>query len=100
LLEENLFDRVPIIAERIGGGLSALAATGAIVEARGVGGIWSAELQPGFAAPAVRNEMLKHGVIARPVGLSVIAFCPPFVTTETQLDQCVVALSESIAALS
>ena len=52
LLEENLFDRVPVIAERIGGGLTALAATGAIVEARGMGGIWSAELQPGLAAPA------------------------------------------------
>ncbi len=100
LLEENLFDRVPVIAERIGGGLTALAATGAIVEARGMGGIWSAELQPGLAAPAVRNEMLKRGVIARPIGLSVIAFCPPFVATEAQLDQCVVALSESIAALS
>ncbi|CAB4945959.1 unannotated protein [freshwater metagenome] len=100
LLEENLFDRVPVIAERIGGGLAALAATGAIVEARGVGGIWSAELQPGLSAPAVRNEMLKRGVIARPIGLSVIAFCPPFVTTDAQLDQCVIALSESIAALS
>jgi adenosylmethionine-8-amino-7-oxononanoate aminotransferase len=44
--------------------------------------------------------MLKRGVIARPIGLSVIAFCPPFVTTDTQLDRCVVALSESITVLS
>ena len=100
LIEENLFERVPGIAERIGGGLSALAASGAIVEARGVGGIWSAELRPGMSPPLVRNEMLKHGVIARPIGASVIAFCPPFVTTDAQLDQCVVALANSIAALS
>ena len=100
LLEENLFDRIPAIAERIGGGLTALSASGAIVEARGVGGIWSAELQLGLSAPAVRNEMMKRGVIARPIGLSTIAFCPPFVTTDAQLDQCVIALSESIAALS
>ena len=100
LLEENLFDRVPVIAERIGGGLSALVAVGAIKEARGVGGIWSAELLPGLSAPAVRNDMLQRGVIARPIGASTIAFCPPFVTTDAQLDQCVVALTESIAALS
>ena len=100
LLEENLFDRVPVIAERIGGGLSVLVAAGAIKEVRGVGGIWSAELLPGLSAPAVRNDMLQRGVIARPIGTSTIAFCPPFVTTDAQLDQCVVALTESIAALS
>ena len=100
LLEENLFDRVPVIAERIGGALSSLMAAGAIKEARGVGGIWSAELLPGLSAPAVRNDMLQRGVIARPIGASTIAFCPPFVTTDAQLDQCVVALTESIVALS
>ncbi|MEX1217600.1 MAG: aminotransferase class III-fold pyridoxal phosphate-dependent enzyme [Acidimicrobiales bacterium] len=100
LIEEHLFDRVPVIAERIGGGLSALVASGVIVEARGVGGIWSAELPAGLSAPIVRNEMMKHGVIARPVGASVIAFCPPFVTTDAQLDRCVVALGKSIEALT
>jgi adenosylmethionine-8-amino-7-oxononanoate aminotransferase len=53
-----------------------------------------------MAAPAVRNEMLKLGVIARPIGASVIAFCPPLVTTDEQLERCVVALSEAIATLS
>lgn len=100
LLEEDLFSRVPVIAERIGGGLAQLEAAGALTEVRGVGGIWSAELLPGLSAPAVRNEMLKRGVIARPIGASVIAFCPPLVTTDQQLDQCVVALSEAIATLS
>jgi putrescine aminotransferase len=100
LLEEDLFSRVPAIAERIGGGLAQLETAGALSEIRGVGGIWSAELLPGMAAPAVRNEMLKRGVIARPIGASVIAFCPPLVTTDEQLDRCVVALSEAIATLS
>ena len=100
LLEEDLFSRVPVIAERIGGGLAQLEAAGSLTEVRGVGGIWSAELLPGMAAPAVRTEMLKRGVIARPIGASVIAFCPPLVTTDQQLDQCVVALSEAIATLS
>jgi len=100
LLEEDLFARVPAIAERLGRGLAQLETAGAIAQARGVGGIWSAELLPGMAAPAVRNEMLKLGVIARPIGASVIAFCPPLVTTDEQLERCVVALSEAIATLS
>jgi len=100
LLEEDLFSRVPDIAERIGGGLSQLESSGMITEARGVGGIWSAELLPGMHAPAIRNEMLKRGVIARPIGASVIAFCPPLVTTNDQLDRCVAVLGEAIAANS
>lgn len=99
LIEEDLFARVPVIAERLGGGLSALAASGAVVEARGVGGIWSVELPANLAASAVRNEMLGRGVIARPIGASTVAFCPPLVITDAQLDQCVAALTESIAAL-
>ena len=39
LEREDLFARVPAIAERLGGGLAALAADGAVVEARGIGGI-------------------------------------------------------------
>ena len=37
LEREQLFDRAAVIAERLGGGLQALAADGAITEARGVG---------------------------------------------------------------
>jgi adenosylmethionine-8-amino-7-oxononanoate aminotransferase len=98
MLEEDLFARVPVIAERIGGGLQSLAADGAIVEARGVGGIWSAQLHPGIAAPTVRNRMLELGVIARPIGPSIIAFCPPLVTTDAQLDRCVIALKDALDA--
>ncbi len=100
LIEDDLFSRVPAIAERIGGGLSRLVETGAITESRGVGGIWSAELHPTMPAPAVRDEMLKLGVIARPIGASVIAFCPPLVASDAQLDRCVAALEEAIARRS
>ena len=100
LIEEDLFARVPVIAERLGGGLTALAESGVIVEARGVGGIWSAELPPSLAAPLVRNEMMRRGVIARPIGASTIAFCPPLVVTDAQLDMCIAALGDSIDALS
>ena len=97
LLEENLFDRVPAIAERIGGGLAKLVESGLLAESRGVGGIWSAVLPEGLAAPTVRNAMLERGVIARPIGASVIAFCPPLVISDDQLDACVAALADSIS---
>ena len=100
LIEEDLFARVPVIAERLGGGLGALAESGVIVEARGVGGIWSAELPSSLAAPLVRNEMMRRGVIARPIGASTIAFCPPLVVTDAQLDTCIAALGDSIDTLS
>jgi len=100
LLEENLFDRVPAIAEHVGGGLARLVDQGVLEASRGVGGIWSAVLPEGLAAPAVRNAMLERGVIARPIGASVIAFCPPLVITDEQLLQCVDALESSIAAVS
>jgi putrescine aminotransferase len=99
LIEEDLFDRVPVIADRIGGGLARLTDQGLIAEARGVGGIWGAQLLEGASATAVRGGMLERGVIARPIGTSVIAFCPPLVTTDAQLDLCVDALEGAINAL-
>ena len=97
LEREGLFDRAPVIAERLGGGLRALVAEGAIAEARGVGGIWAAVLHDGAAAPAVRDAMLAAGVIPRPIGASVVAFCPPLVITDAQLDACVQALADAVA---
>jgi len=100
LVEESLFDRVPTIAENVGGGLARLVDQGVLTASRGVGGIWSAVLPDGLAAPTVRNAMLERGVIARPIGASIIAFCPPLVITDEQLLQCVDALESSIAAVS
>jgi adenosylmethionine-8-amino-7-oxononanoate aminotransferase len=45
----------------------------------------------------VRNAMLERGVIARPIGASTIAFCPPLVISDDQLDACVAALADSIS---
>jgi adenosylmethionine-8-amino-7-oxononanoate aminotransferase len=97
LEREQLFDRARVIAERLGGGLQALAAEGAIAEARGVGGIWAAVLPDGMAPPAVRDTMLAAGVIPRPIGASVVAFCPPLVISDAQLDRCVEALADAVA---
>jgi adenosylmethionine-8-amino-7-oxononanoate aminotransferase len=43
----------------------------------------------------VRDTMLAAGVIARPIG-DVIAFCPPLVITDAQLDRCLAALAGAL----
>jgi adenosylmethionine-8-amino-7-oxononanoate aminotransferase len=47
---------------------------------------------------AIRDRMLDHGVIARPLGANAIAYCPPLVTTDEQLDRCVDALLAAVLA--
>jgi putrescine---pyruvate transaminase len=48
---------------------------------------------------AVRDVMLRHGVIARPIGAGAIAFCPPLVIGEDDLELCVDALAEALRAV-
>ncbi len=97
LEREALFDEVPRIARRLGGGL---ADDGVLAGHRGMGGMWAALLPEGVAPTAVRAEMLTRGVIARPIGADVIAFCPPLVITDDEIDRCLAALADSVAAVS
>jgi adenosylmethionine-8-amino-7-oxononanoate aminotransferase len=53
----------------------------------------------GVDAVAVRDVMLRHGVIARPIGAGAVAFCPPLVIGDDDLDLCVDALAESLHAV-
>ena len=96
LRDEGLLARVPGIAERLGGGLRRLRADGRLADVRGEGAIWAAELTPGTDAVAVRDVMLRHGVIARPIGATAIAFCPPLVIGDDDLDLCVQALGQAL----
>jgi adenosylmethionine-8-amino-7-oxononanoate aminotransferase len=96
LRDEQLGPRADRIGARLGAGLSALVADGVLVEARGAAGLWAAVLDEG-AAGAVRQGLLDRGVIARPIGGEVIAFCPPLVIEDADLDRCVTALAESVA---
>jgi len=41
---------------------------------------------PGKVGPALMQELLKHGVILRAIGDS-LAFCPPMIITEEQIDE-------------
>lgn len=66
-------------------------------EVRGVGLMGAIEVSPkhgnptpfatpGKVGPALANELLKHGVILRAIGDS-LAFCPPMIITEEQIDE-------------
>ncbi|MHB8467764.1 MAG: aminotransferase family protein [Acidimicrobiales bacterium] len=94
---ERLSDRAPLIGARLSSGLGALIDGRTIVDVRGDGGMWGVELGAGRDAMEVREELLSRGVIARPIGTSVIGFCPPLVITDAQIDQIVEAVGESVA---
>ena len=98
LRNENLYARAELIAERLGGGLHKLAADGTLRGVRGEGGIWAAVLPEGVALADVRNAMQADGVIARPLGTDTIAFCPPLVISDEDMDRCVDTLARSIAS--
>jgi adenosylmethionine-8-amino-7-oxononanoate aminotransferase len=86
-------------ADRIGGrlaaGLGALEADGELAEVRGAGAVWAAQLHPDRDAVAVRDRMLELGVIARPL-FGALAFCPPLVMTDDEVDRCVDALATAL----
>jgi putrescine aminotransferase len=76
--------------------LAALRDDGLVAEVRGMAGIWAVDLAEGVAAVAVRDAMVEHGVIVRPIGTSTLAMCPPLVIGEDDLAQIIGALRASI----
>lgn len=92
---EGLLDRADKIGDRLSSGLRSLAADGAVAEVRGDGAVWAVGLDD-VDAVAVRDAMLSHGVIARPIGTATISFCPPLVITDDDIDQCVSALEAAL----
>ncbi len=94
LEREGLLDRAPKIGERLGSGLASLRDDGRVAGVRGVGAIWAVELRAEHSATALRDAMLTHGVIARALGESTLAFCPPLVIEDADVDRCVSALEE------
>ena len=97
VLGDGLIERAAKVGARLGEGLTSLAADGVIAEARGVGALWAAQLHDGVDAVAARDAMMERGVIPRPIG-STLAFCPPLVITDEQIDACVDTLAEVAGA--
>jgi len=99
LAADELPERAPVIGARLSGGLRALVDGEAVVELRGDGAVWAIELGPGRSATEVREELLARGVIARPIGTSTVAYCPPLVIRDDEVDHIVSATAEAVAAV-
>ncbi|WP_205856973.1 aspartate aminotransferase family protein [Phytoactinopolyspora endophytica] len=94
--DENLPDRAPVIGQQLSAGLQDLADRGLVAEARGAGAMWAAGMHPRVSAVAVRDAMLRHGVIARAIGDATVSFCPPLITSASQIDTCIEALEAAL----
>jgi adenosylmethionine-8-amino-7-oxononanoate aminotransferase len=82
---ENLLERATHVGARIEDGLRALTNDGTLTGYRGAGAIWAGKLPDGMDATTVRDAMIKRGAIARAIP-GVIAFCPPLVITDDELN--------------
>jgi adenosylmethionine-8-amino-7-oxononanoate aminotransferase len=100
LRDEGLLARALAIGVRIEPRLRALADAGSVAEVRGVAGIWAVDLLAGMDAGRVRDAMMARGVIARPLGTTTIALCPPLVITDAELDLTLDALADSITEVA
>ncbi|MGH9103514.1 MAG: aspartate aminotransferase family protein [Acidimicrobiales bacterium] len=97
--DEGLVGRSSVIADTLGKGLASLVDGSTVVETRGVEGVWAIGLGPAVDATALRDALLERGVIARPIGSSTLAYCPPLVSTTEQLSSCVERTAEALSAL-
>jgi len=93
----NLLRAASAIGYRLERGLQAIAADGGIDHVRGVGAVFGAGLRPDQNAMHIRDAMIGEGVITRAIGTDTITFCPPFVTTDDQIDTIVDVFASAVA---
>ena len=94
--KEGLMEQAVRIGDQLEAGFKALAAEDLIAEERGEVAVRAVRLHPDQDAVAVRDKMLEGGAIARPVPENALAYCPPLVTTESQVDHLVETLTNAI----
>ena len=97
---ESLLARPAHIGERLEAGLGALVADGLAAELRGTRAIWGLGMFEGVSALDVRDEMLARGVIPRPLGPQTLAFCPPLVIGDDDLERIVEATGDALRAVT
>jgi adenosylmethionine-8-amino-7-oxononanoate aminotransferase len=94
--DEELLARAPGIGERLSAGLRAIEGDGLVAEVRGAGAVWAVGLDESRDAAVVRDHMLESGVICRPIGADTLAFCPPLVIGDPQIDRIVDSLASAL----
>ena len=99
LEREDLLARAVHIGKRLSSGLQSLADDGLIASIRGDGAVWAASHHPHRDPMMIRDKMLDLGVITRAIGADANTFCPPLVTSDSQIDQIVDTLATVLNAL-
>lgn len=98
----EIYERMDLLArvERLGAHLearlAALRGRPGVGDVRSQGLIGAVELHPGLG-PRAGAEAEARGVFFRVVG-DILAFCPPYVVTEDEIDHMVAVLGDSVAA--
>ena len=95
---EGLLERAKHVGARLSDGLRSLASDGVIDHTRGEGAMWAAGLHESQNAMAMRDEMLRRGVITRAINTDTLTFCPPLVITDEQIDRIIDTLAAVAAA--
>ena len=97
ITEEGLVERAHHVGRKLAEGLDALAADGLIVSHRGEGAVRAAVLDR--PSMDVRNDMLRRGVVVRPIN-DVLAMCPPLVITDDEIGRIIDTMAESLRAVA
>ncbi len=97
LTDEGLVQRAHHVGSKLTEGLEALAADGLIASHRGTGAVHAAVLDR--PSMDVRNDMLRRGVIVRPIN-DALAMCPPLVITDDEIGRIIDTMAESLRAVT
>ncbi|MDF1595225.1 MAG: aspartate aminotransferase family protein [Acidimicrobiia bacterium] len=89
---EGLLARATEIGKRLSAGLNTLRDEGLLSDVRGEGAVWGISVPDGVNVVAVRDALLKKGVIIRPIPPNHLTMCPPLVITDDQIDTIVSSL--------
>ncbi len=95
---EGLVARADHVGQRLSAGLDAMMHDGVFEEVRGVGALWAAQMSGERVVERglqVRDLMLELGVLCRSIN-GAIAFCPPLIMSDGDIDQVVDVCAEAI----
>jgi putrescine---pyruvate transaminase len=97
---EGLLVEATRVGARLESGLRALEADGVVDHVRGDVAIFGVQLHEDHNAMTMRDRMLELGVVTRAIGTETLTFCPPFVTTDDQVDRIVDALAGALGEVT
>ncbi len=100
LEREELLARALTVGARLGDGLAAQVDGDRIVEVRGDGAVRAIGLGEHVDAPTVRDVLLEAGVIVRPIGAATLAFSPPLVISDDQIDRILTCVGDAVAEVA